>query len=340
MKTSSLKMIAVIASVASLLGGDVAFAKGGSGSGSHSGGSSHSSSHSSGSNKSSGVKTGSSNTSKSNSGNKTGSSKKTTSTGNNKTGSNKTSSTNGNKTGKTNSGKTASTNGSKNNSSKVGKQSKSDSGKTANSGNKNNSGKHDHHDKHDNHDKRSHHDKSCFSDHCWSNYGYNYGYCYPSYSCYSPIYCEPSYVEVPCCEQVGVEVVPVAPLGVEQLSVVGQPSEEVEVSVGDSNSPATDTTAPGSDEDVARTAVPAGSTLLVDGQEFGSKPGSAQLRIGAGTMKVAIVEWTANSVKVSLPKADQAGSANVDLEIVRADGSIASRTSLEVNSTDEVASNN
>ena len=57
-------------------------------------------------------------------------------------------------------------------------------------------------------------------------------------------------------------------------------------------------------------------------------------------MKIPVVAWTANSVKISLPKSDQAGSTNADLEIVRADGSIASRTSLEVDSTEQVASNN
>jgi len=96
----------------------------------------------------------------------------------------------------------------------------------------------------------------------------------------------------------------------------------------------------GSDDDAPRTAVPAGSTLLVDGQQFGSKPGTARLKIGDGFMKIPVVAWTANSVKISLPKSDQAGSTNADLEIVRADGSIASRTSLEVDSTEQVASNN
>ncbi len=104
--------------------------------------------------------------------------------------------------------------------------------------------------------------------------------------------------------------------------------------------PASFTTAAGSDEDVARTSVPAGSTLLVDGQQFGSKPGSARLRIGGGLMKLSVIQWTPNAVKVNLPKADQVGSTDADLEIVRADGSIASRTSLEVDSTEQVASNN
>ncbi len=91
---------------------------------------------------------------------------------------------------------------------------------------------------------------------------------------------------------------------------------------------------------MARTSVPAGSTLLVDGQQFGSKAGSARLRIGGGLMKLPVVQWTPNAVKVSLPKADQAGTTDGDLEIVRADGSIASRTGLEVVSTQQVASNN
>jgi hypothetical protein len=110
------------------------------------------------------------------------------------------------------------------------------------------------------------------------------------------------------------------------------------------NTPAADSvpaTSAGSDEEVARTKVPAGSTLLVDGQNFGSKPGSARLQIGGGFLKIAIAQWTPNAVKISLPKADQAGSTDADLEIVRSDGSIASRTSIEVDSAAaEVASNN
>jgi hypothetical protein len=101
------------------------------------------------------------------------------------------------------------------------------------------------------------------------------------------------------------------------------------------------TTPAGNDEEeVARTQVPAGSTLLVDGQTFGSKPGSARLRIGGGFLKLAIAQWTPKAVKVSLPKADQSGSTDADLEIVRADGSVASRTALTVNSGEQVASNN
>ena len=57
-------------------------------------------------------------------------------------------------------------------------------------------------------------------------------------------------------------------------------------------------------------------------------------------MKLAIAQWAPNAVKVSLPKADQAGSTDADLEIVRADGSVASRTAIEVDSADAVASNN
>jgi hypothetical protein len=105
--------------------------------------------------------------------------------------------------------------------------------------------------------------------------------------------------------------------------------------------PASFTTAAGSDdEEVARTKVPAGSTLLVDGQNFGDKPGSARLQIGGGFLKIAVAQWSPNAVKVSLPKADQAGSTDAELEIVRADGSIASRTSIEVDSAEAVASNN
>ncbi len=314
MKTSSLKMITIFATVASLLVGHVALAKngGGGGSSSHSSGSHSSSNYSSGSSKlSGGVKTSSNNSSKMSSTNKT--------------------SSNSGKTTKSNNNKTTSTNGSK-----TGKTSKTDSGKTASNGGTKKDGK--------NHgEKHSKHDKSCFSDYCHSSYGCYSSYCNPRYGCYSEYYCpsdcEPYYCETsngePSYPVYSDRVAPVE----EQIPAAGPATDEVEGTVSETSLPA-DTTAAVGDDEVARTKVPAGSTLLVDGQEFGSKPGSARMLIGGGSVQVAVVEWTANSVKVNLPKADQPGTANVDLEIVRADGSIASRTSLEVNSVEEVASNN
>jgi hypothetical protein len=83
--------------------------------------------------------------------------------------------------------------------------------------------------------------------------------------------------------------------------------------------------------------VTVGSTLLVDGQKFGDKQGSARLRVGGAALKVEVVEWTASSVKVHLPQLELAGASKADIEVVRADGTIASKSSIELNTPSEVA---
>jgi hypothetical protein len=83
--------------------------------------------------------------------------------------------------------------------------------------------------------------------------------------------------------------------------------------------------------------VMAGSTLLVDAVQFGSKAGSAQLRIGGAPMKVEVLEWTASAIKVRLPQLQLAAASQADLLIIRADGRIASKTSLELIAAPSVA---
>ena len=83
--------------------------------------------------------------------------------------------------------------------------------------------------------------------------------------------------------------------------------------------------------------VTVGSTLLVDGQKFGDKTGSARLRIGGAALKIEVVEWKASAVKIRLPQLDLAGASKADIEVVRADGSLASKTSVELNVATEVA---
>jgi hypothetical protein len=83
--------------------------------------------------------------------------------------------------------------------------------------------------------------------------------------------------------------------------------------------------------------VAGGSTLLVDAQQFGPRAGSAQLRIGGVPMKVDVLEWTANAVKVRLPQLQLATAPQADLLIVRADGTIASKTSIQLIAAASVA---
>jgi hypothetical protein len=79
-----------------------------------------------------------------------------------------------------------------------------------------------------------------------------------------------------------------------------------------------------------RAKVAVGSTLLVDGQTFGDKSGSARLSVSGLSLPVEVIEWTTGAVKIRLPKLDVTGSAPADLEVVRADGSLASKTGVEL----------
>jgi hypothetical protein len=83
--------------------------------------------------------------------------------------------------------------------------------------------------------------------------------------------------------------------------------------------------------------IAAGSTLLVDEQQFGAKAGSAQLRLGGVPMKVEVLEWTAAAVKVRLPQLQLAAATPADLLMIRADGTIASKTSIELIAAPSVA---
>jgi hypothetical protein len=86
-----------------------------------------------------------------------------------------------------------------------------------------------------------------------------------------------------------------------------------------------------------RPKVTIGSTLVVDGQPFGQKQGAARLRVGGASLKIQILKWTAGSVKIRLPNLDLDSSVKGDIEVLKADGSLASRTPVEVSAASVVA---
>ncbi len=79
-----------------------------------------------------------------------------------------------------------------------------------------------------------------------------------------------------------------------------------------------------------RTKIAVGSTLLVDGQAFGDKPGVARLRVSGLSLPVEVLEWSTGSVKIRLPQVELASATVGDIEVLRADGSLASRTAVEL----------
>ncbi len=80
-----------------------------------------------------------------------------------------------------------------------------------------------------------------------------------------------------------------------------------------------------------------GSTLLVDAAQFGDQAGTAQLRIGNAPVTVDVLEWTASAIKVRLPQLQLAAASTADLLIMRADGTAASKTSIELIAAPRVA---
>ncbi len=135
---------------------------------------------------------------------------------------------------------------------------------------------------------------------CWDHcYPYYFGCSYPSYSCYDYCYpssCYPTYSS--CSYNSG------------SITVL----ENVESS---------------------RTRVAVGSTLMVNGQAFGDKAGGARLRVSGMALPIEVLEWTAAGVKVRLPQVEVTGSTPAEIEVVRGDGSLASKMPVELMASPE-----
>jgi hypothetical protein len=86
-----------------------------------------------------------------------------------------------------------------------------------------------------------------------------------------------------------------------------------------------------------RPKVTVGSTLLVDGQSFGDKAGTARLRVSGLSLPIEVLEWTTGSVKIQLPTVELTSATKADIEVVRADGTLASRTGIELGAATPVA---
>ncbi len=76
--------------------------------------------------------------------------------------------------------------------------------------------------------------------------------------------------------------------------------------------------------------VTVGSTLVLDGQTFGEEKGVARLRVSGLSLPVEVLEWTNSSAKVRLPQVELTSATKVELEVLRADGSLASKSAIEL----------
>jgi hypothetical protein len=86
--------------------------------------------------------------------------------------------------------------------------------------------------------------------------------------------------------------------------------------------------------------VTVGSTLVLDGQRFGETAGVARLRVSGLSFPVEVLEWTTSSVKVRLPQLEVTGATKVELEVLRSDGTLASKSAIELTpAKDQLAKN-
>jgi hypothetical protein len=77
-------------------------------------------------------------------------------------------------------------------------------------------------------------------------------------------------------------------------------------------------------------SVAIGSMLVLDGQSFGGEQGIVRLRISSLTLPVEVLEWSASSAKVRLPELELAAAMRAELEVLRADGSLASKSAIQL----------
>jgi hypothetical protein len=118
-------------------------------------------------------------------------------------------------------------------------------------------------------------------------------------------------------------------------SQVGSPVANFSTTSGIVGNTFSNTTAPV--VEAPRPKVTVGSTLLVDGQTFGDKPGLARLRVSGLSLPIEVLEWTGSSVKIHLPTVELTSATKADIEVVRADGSLASKSAVELSAATEVA---
>lgn len=72
-----------------------------------------------------------------------------------------------------------------------------------------------------------------------------------------------------------------------------------------------------------------GSVITINGQSFGEK-GLARMRVGGVALPIEVVEWAPTGVKVRVPQLEVTSGTTADIEVVRADGSLAGSSSIEL----------
>ena len=77
-------------------------------------------------------------------------------------------------------------------------------------------------------------------------------------------------------------------------------------------------------------SVAIGSLLTLDGQSLGNERGTVRLLVNGLALPIEVLEWNATSAKIQLPQLDLAGAIKAEIEVLRADGSRASKSAVEL----------
>jgi hypothetical protein len=77
-------------------------------------------------------------------------------------------------------------------------------------------------------------------------------------------------------------------------------------------------------------SVAIGSILSLDGQSLGDDRGSVRLLVNGLALPIEVLDWNASVVKIQLPQLDLAGAMKAEIEVRRADGSVASKSAVEL----------
>ena len=74
----------------------------------------------------------------------------------------------------------------------------------------------------------------------------------------------------------------------------------------------------------------AGSSLVLDGSEFGSTTGQVQLMVGPMALPVQITGWTASEVSITLPELPLTTASDARLVVINATGKLVNESSLRL----------
>lgn len=77
-------------------------------------------------------------------------------------------------------------------------------------------------------------------------------------------------------------------------------------------------------------SVAIGTVLSLDGQSLGTDRGTVRLKVNGLALPIEVLEWSTTSVKIQLPQLELAGAIKAEIEVLRADGSLASKSAVEL----------